>query len=160
AAPVQVRLTDMGATALNGGRARGFANVSSFTGSQGYSSQLFGPTAALTWTLTGANSGSVSGILPNGFGTGSRALSGFGYITGSSGDDVFRVLPGASLSGAIDASAGNNILDYSAYKSRVVVDLATSGTTVVRNASGNGFYNFQQFVGAGNASDLIVGPNA
>lgn len=58
-------------------------------------------------------------------------------IKSGSGDDSFIFENGASFSGAIDGGSGTNTLDYSAYLTPVLADLAsgtvTTGGTVISN---------------------------
>ena len=99
-------------------------------------------TLANTWTLTAANSGSVTGT--------TVTFTGAEDLTGSAGDDSFVFAAGASV-GLLDGGAGTNALDYRALDTPVEVFLSagsashTDGVTGVRTAFG------------GSAADLLAG---
>ena len=72
-------------------------------------------------------------------------------IVGGTGIDVFTFADGASITGVLDGGLGSNALDYSAYQSPVVINLATqmaTGTGGARNVSG---------VVGGAGSDTLIG---
>ena len=86
--------------------------------------EIIGPDAANTWLLTGANVGSV---------TGTDYLN-IENITGGSHDDVFKVLPGGTVTGLLHGGGEAEVpgqpsvtfddtLDYTAYGSPVLVHL-------------------------------------
>jgi hypothetical protein len=115
---------------------------------------LVGPNAATRWTVTGADSGA---ILINNY---ALSFSGFGNLTGGSGQDQFLIQDGASLSGKLDGGGGINALDYSeGWSGNVVVNLqlglATAiggGVTNIRNlrgAEGGGPGSYNILIGNG-----------
>ena len=93
-----------------------------------------------SWTLTGANAGTVNGA----------PFTGIANLTGGAGNDRFAFQPGASLSGVINGNGGSDTLDWSAYGRAVTVNLAYRTATALR-----GFSNIVHLVGSGAASTLI-----
>ena len=64
--------------------------------------------AATTWSLTGANAGTITVA-----GYSSITFSGIGYLVGGDGDDTFGFAGGAVVAVTINGDAGANTLDYS-----------------------------------------------
>ena len=91
-----------------------------------------------TWLITSSDAGSVDGM----------AFVNIGNLTGGSQADFFVFDDGATLSGQIDggAPANQNVLNYSAYTTPVVITLITPTSGTASNL-GNGFINIGQFVG-------------
>jgi hypothetical protein len=88
-------------------------------------------------TLVGSDAGNIFAIDNNNAGTlsssayGSKVLfSQVGNLTTGSGGDTFQFADGASLSGMI-VGGGRDRLDYSAYRTSVLVDLQTGFATGV-----------------------------
>jgi Ca2+-binding RTX toxin-like protein len=76
-------------------------------------------------------------------------------LVGGSGNNRFNFENGGSVRGTVDGgSGGSNTLDYSAYKSGVVVDL-TAGTATGTAA----ISNFDHIVGGGGGDDLTGNSN-
>ncbi|MGK7926939.1 MAG: CHAT domain-containing protein, partial [Spirulina sp.] len=83
-----------------------------------------------TWTLTGSNSGSVSGLTNN------LTFSNVAKITGGSANDTFVFASGVNFNGNIDGGAGFDTLDYANYGESVTVDLiggTATGTLGIAN---------------------------
>jgi len=78
--------------------ASSFLNIESFTGNNS-NSTLTGANIANTWTMTGANSGTVNSV----------SFSGFNSLLGNNQTDQFFVT-GGSVSGSIAGGAGNDSL--------------------------------------------------
>ncbi len=98
-------------------------------------STLTGTNNATTWTISGANTGTVgSGV----------SFVDFNNLTGGSGDDTFNFTASGSLSGLIDG--GGQLLRDSVDMSQV--------TTVALNL-GQDVTNIERVVGNGTASTLI-----
>lgn len=109
---------------------------------------LVGADVNTTWAITGANSGHLDSIFPNGL----RFIN-IGNLTGGSGDDVFVFADGATVSGIVDGGAGVDRLDYSAYTTPVTVNLAANtatGTGGIRNIEG---------LTGGQSNNTLVGAN-
>jgi hypothetical protein len=105
------------------------------------SDTVVGPNLVTTWTLIGANAGTVAST--SGF-AGTTSFSSVENLTGGSSDDLFQLSNGAGMSGRIDGGAGNNTIDYSAYTIPVAVNLqAGTATNVI-----GGIANIQRFVAA------------
>ncbi len=96
-----------------------------------------------TWDITGANSGTVSGI----------TFQNFQSLTGNGGPNDFVLMPGGSVTGTINGGPGTNTLDFSQSGAQVAVDLATDSATTVA-----GFTNIENIIG-GTAPNLLIGPN-
>jgi hypothetical protein len=120
----------------------------SFQGGAG-SNTLVGPDdpGPHTWHVTGLNAGTL--YAP---GTASVTFTGVQNLKGGKGDDLFDFADGARISGAVNGGGGTNSLDYSAYTSRVLVDLKIASATGV----GSGVANIQNVTG-GAGSNLLVG---
>jgi hypothetical protein len=103
-------------------RTGGFAHIQKLVGSSSAADTLIGPNTTNTWTLTGANAGTV----------GAFSFSAVENLTGGSGLDLFIFSAGKSVSGKIDGGGGgNDWLDYAAYTTPVTVNLATNTATGV-----------------------------
>jgi PKD domain len=96
-----------------------------------------------TWDITGANSGTVSGI----------TFQNFQNLTGNGGPNDFVLKPGGSETGTVNGGPGTNTLDFSQSGASVSVDLATDFSLPVAN-----FTNIENIIG-GTAPNLLVGPN-
>src|SRR5262249_6542981 len=106
------------------------------------SDTLVGSDQSNTWALTGTNSGQVAGI----------TFSSFENLTGGRSDDTFQLAAGGSVGGKIDGGGGVNALDYSAWTTRVSVNLTTGTATAV----GGGARNVRNVTG-GSGDDVLVG---
>jgi hypothetical protein len=123
-----------------------FANIENLIGSTSAADTLLGPNAASTWSITGANAGSV----------GAFRFSAVENLTGGSVNDVFKFASAGRVSGRVSGALGTNTLDYSLDGgSAATVNLATS--TASRTG---GFAGIQALVGSSSAADKLIGPNA
>ena len=104
-------------------------------------STLVGLNQNTTWTITGADRGSISGF-SNGL-----TFSSIENLIGGSTEDTFIFNNGANISGTIDGGAATDTLDYSRFTSPITVNLAN-----------NTLLNIEQVIG-GAASDTIIGAN-
>jgi hypothetical protein len=119
---------------------------------------LIGPDVTTAWTITGSNAGTVVGqtlVSPVTF-------SGIANLTGDAGSDTFSFTGGLggpsndilnSISGTIDGGGGTNMLDYSAFTSRVIVDLPLNTATAV----GGNVFNIQEVIGGAGDYSILVG---
>lgn len=117
---------------------------------------LDGPDFNQVFTLTGANTGTLT---PDG-GSYQGSVDFFDYenLAGGTADDRFAFLPGGSVNGNIDGVAGGiNTLDYSAYGSPVTIDLQNSTATGI----GGNFFNINFFIGyvAPGVCSTLIGAN-
>jgi hypothetical protein len=87
---------------------------------------LVGSNAGNTFTITGNNTGTLSGSAYDS----SVLFSQVGNLTAGSGGDTFSFGDGTMLSGNI-MGGGDDTLNYSAYRSSVLVDLQTGFATGV-----------------------------
>ncbi|MFM7072990.1 MAG: autotransporter-associated beta strand repeat-containing protein [Planctomycetota bacterium] len=96
-------------------------------GESGGSDELRGPAMSQTWSLTGANAGSISGAA-------ATAFTGFESLVGGSADDTFILSSGlASFLGAISGGAGGT--DTLAATNGTNTFAVTSANTGTLNAS-------------------------
>ncbi len=124
---------DLQAGTISGGQLGGtFTGVESFVGDNA-ADVLVGTNANTTWTITGANDGTLS--------TG-QSFTDIPNLTGGTLDDTFTLTTG-SLTGAVNGSGGNNTLAGSTTYS---VTGANSGTAA--GVTG-GFSNIQNLAGTG-----------
>jgi hypothetical protein len=164
-----VTYAGLGSVTINGGTggttfdvlATSATAVLSIVGNGG-GDALLGSNAGNLFVLTGSNAGTLSG--PS-YGS-SVLFSQVGNLTAGSGGDTFRFDDGASLSGSLRGGGGDT-LDYTAYRSSVLVDLQTgfasgvggsvSGIATVYGGSASpaagGVYNL--LIGAG--GDTLTG---
>ncbi|MBK4732667.1 CHAT domain-containing protein [Oxynema sp. CENA135] len=84
---------------------------------------LFGGDRDTTWTLSGVNSGTVSG-----YANGLRFENIENLVAGNR-NDLFVFNDGARLSGTIDGRDGNDYLNYDAYTTPVNIDLPSNTAT-------------------------------
>jgi hypothetical protein len=135
----------------------GFAHILKLVGSSSTSDRLIGPNTTNTWTLTGANAGTL----------GAFSFSAVENLTGGSGLDLFVFRAGATVSGKIDGGGGGtDWLDYAAYTTPVTVNLATNSATGVgggiahiRNVRGGRGGNTLTGTALGNILIGGAGPN-
>ena len=111
----------------------------------GGSDTLIGPNLTNTWSMTGANAGSLSNI----------TFAGVANLTGGSANDIFNFSNGKGVTnGIVNGGAGTRHAELSAYTTGVTVDL-TAGT-----ATGTGgVVNIQNVTGSP-ANDSIKGNSA
>ncbi|MEM9539403.1 MAG: CHAT domain-containing protein [Cyanobacteria bacterium P01_E01_bin.42] len=85
---------------------------------------LIGSNQNTTWTLTGNNSGSLSGLA-------NTTFDNVAALTGGSGDDIFAFASGANFNGSINGGGQSigDTLDYSAYGSPITVNLGAGTAT-------------------------------
>ncbi|MDB5357607.1 MAG: hypothetical protein JWN24_4060 [Phycisphaerales bacterium] len=140
AGPVTVNLQTNTAANIGGT----FSNISSFVGSGSSADTLVGPAGTTTWSITGADSGSVGGA----------AYSSFENLTGGPGNDTFTFHTGGNVSGNINADGGTNTLDYSATSAPITLNLQTSSAPYVLGTVAN----VTNYVGSASNADTLVGP--
>jgi filamentous hemagglutinin family protein len=103
-------------------------------------STLAGPNQNVTWQLSGANQGAISGF------TNGLSFSNIENLQGGSGNDIFQFAD-TSFAGAIDGGEGTNRLDYSAIATPLTLDLEAIQPE-----------NIQEIV-AGSSTNTLVGRN-
>jgi filamentous hemagglutinin family protein len=103
---------------------------------------LVGANRNTDWTITGSNSGSISGYA-NGF-----TFNNIENIRGGTLDDNFVFNDGANWQGTIDGNAGTDTLNYSAFTSNLSVNLANLGATGIETV-----------IGTNNATSTLIGTN-
>ncbi len=106
--------------------------------------KLYGPAVATSWSLTGANAGTLGGWL---------SFQEFASLVGGSAANSFDFAKGASLSGSIAGGAGPNLLNYARDSGAVTVNLATGVATGVAG----GVSNIQGVVGDASSDVLTAG---
>jgi hypothetical protein len=128
-----------------------FANAAGVTGSidgKGGSNtlDLSAFTADLTFTVTGADAGAVTGVVP--------AFKGVGNLTGGAGNDLFQFGAGASLSGTADGQGGTNTLSFAAVAAALTFQVTGTDAGAVAGVVGE-FTSFSNLTG-GTGSDQFV----
>ncbi len=103
---------------------------------------LTGDNVAATWTITGVNSGSVTGV--------SGGFSNIQALNGGAANDHFVLGVGGAITGRLNGNGGTDTLDYSGFSGPVVVNL-DGGATV-------GVSNVENLVG-GSGANTLIGPN-
>src|SRR5262249_53994948 len=107
---------------------------------------LVGADTPNTWTITGADSGTVTALHSRGFQS----------LTGGAVADSFVFQPGGSVSTSLDGGGGSNALDYSRYVGDITVDLALNLASLVNGGAAGSVLHIANVTGSiGN--DLLVG---
>ena len=122
------------------------ANITHFVGGANAGNVVTGPVAGSTYHITGANAGDVGGI----------GFSGFGNVVAGAGNNRFVFSDAASLSGSLNAGAGTNAIDESAYTTPVSLNIVASTLTGV----GTTFSGVRTFIGSATAGGTLAGPAA
>jgi hypothetical protein len=116
---------------------------------------LTGPNTSATWSITGADAGTISGGI---------SFSNVENLVGGSGDDTFTFDEGGSVSGTITGGGGSTTLDYSALTEDVTVDLGagtasfTGGVSNITGVLGGAGNN--TLTGGSATTFLVGGPGA
>ena len=118
-----------------------FTNIESVTG-DGINDTLVGADVANTWTISGANAGTVGGV----------AFNGFSNLTGGTNNDDFTI-SGGTLSGALDGGAGPNSLTGDNVATTWTITGVDAGT--VTGVSG-GFTNIGTLIGGTNTDSFTL----
>jgi hypothetical protein len=138
------------------------------TGSTGNNAVVMNYATSTTFTISGANAGSIT----NGnFAIPSPGLvfNGFGALTGGNGSDVIKFVSTGSLTGSINGggTAGTDTLDYAGYTADVHVIITNGGSShglMGDNGTtgiGGTFDNIDTFVGNASAFNCTLGgPNS
>ena len=137
---------DFISTALNAGSIGNGLVVDSFTAVETVIGGAGNDTLAgnNTYTVTGANSGTASGL--------SGTWSGIENLTGNAGANTFNLATGGSLSGTIDGLGGHDTLSYGTRATAVTIDLANLTATDIGN-----FANIETLVGGSGSGDRLIG---
>jgi len=106
---------------------------------------LIGPDVALTWKLTGVNSGHIQGL--------NALFSNFQNLNGGSQRDVFAFGAAGSLKGRIQAGGGSNWLDYSEVAGGVRANLAKGAGSRITG----GFAGILHLSGSAGGGDKLIG---
>ncbi len=116
-------------------------------------------TAALTDSLQGADQDAIWSFgVRNTFSSSGRTLEfrDFEFYTGGSGNDTFVLADGATIPGIVDAAAGVDTLDLSAYTTDVYINLETGEATGINNGLPGSALNFENARG-GRGNDILIG---
>jgi hypothetical protein len=138
--PDRVDLQTATATGIGGT----WTNIQSFL-STGSADTFVAADTANTWSITGANAGTVDAV----------SYSGFANLTGGAGNDRFTFQPGGSIAGKLFGGLGTNTLDDSQYGSAITVDLAAKSATGI----GGAVTAIDAFIGTGGTTDVLIGSN-
>ncbi len=104
-------------------------------------STVLGGGSVNVWSITGANKGSINGVLH---------FEGVENLTGGAQEDRFVMTAAASLTGVVNGAAGNDTLDYSGFDQSVTVNRqAKTANNISR------FENIEAAVGSSSADQLI-----
>jgi hypothetical protein len=141
-----------------------FGGFESLVGGSSGLDELRGIAGNHLWDLKGSNTGLYHGTFTP------IEFHSVENLTGSSGQDQFRINVSGSLAGRIDGGAGSDTLDYSLLSVNIIVDLLSGqatlvagGVTQLENVHGGGGHDFiwgdnqtNELVG-GNGHDVLVG---
>ncbi len=124
---------------------------------QGTNDSILMTDTANTWTITGANSGTIND------GTLTYNFTDLGNLEGNNDIDNF-VFNGGTISGTVDGGtgAGANTLDYSGVAGPIDIVLTAPDTNGFAGTGDNtgGFANITDLTGSGNAADTLTGDDA
>ncbi len=95
-----------------------------------------------TWTVTGSGSGTLNSL----------AYSQMENLTGGTGDDLYLMQPGGSVTGRINPGTGSNTLSYANRISSVNVNLSTSTPSATNVSRLNDGFNI--LIGGGGNDNL------
>ena len=113
----------------------------------GGSDRLVGPNLVNTWSVTGADTGSLSGAV---------GFSATENLAGGADDDSFDLRAGGSVSGSIagNGESTSDVLTYAGRTTTATVNLETDSATDVAALSG-----MESFVGSAAIGDVLIGEN-
>ncbi len=120
-----------------------FSDISSITGASGSTLTSSLTAAASTWTITGADTGTVQNNAH------SLSFAGFSNLTGSTADDTF-ILSGGSISGTIDGGGGSGVDTLVGDSTGDYFDITGSDAGSVGTSSGTPTNLVNQFTGIQN----------
>ncbi|MDH3229386.1 MAG: LEPR-XLL domain-containing protein, partial [Alphaproteobacteria bacterium] len=87
---------------------------------------IIGPSGDATWLISGLDIGLVGGA----------GFFDIENLLGGGGDDTFALADGAEVSGLVDGGGGDNTLDFSAYTTGIVANLAIGVATRIGTVRG------------------------
>lgn len=117
----------------------GFTNIETFTGNN-LTSTLVGDNVANTWTVTGANAGSV----------GTVNFSGFNNLLGNANADDFS-LNGGNISGSVDGGAGVDSISADSASNSWTITSADAGSVTGISS----FAKIESLVGSSSADSFV-----
>ena len=123
-----------------------FSNLQIFIGSVSNFGIINGPAAGSTYSITGTNGISVSGV----------TFVNYSSIVAGAGNDNFVFANGAKIAGSINGGGGTNTVDLSAYTAAASVNVPSSRVTGV----GGTYSSIQTFIGGSNATNAVAGAAA
>ena len=139
-------------TATAPGVSSSFTNINKVMGDSSLFGTLIGSNSANSWTMTGVDAGSVSG-LSNGF-------TNIANLVGGASADTFTFQNGSSVATVSGGAAGASI-DTSALSGATNIALTATGSTVGLDGTSNvgmgSFNNISSFAANSNASNSVTG---
>src|SRR5262249_607663 len=145
---ISVNLQTGAATLMNGNAAAGFSGIKRLVGSANAGDTLRAANTTNNWVITGLNAGTINSTALN--------FSAIEHLVGGTGLDTFKFSGTSSAVTTIDGGGApfgqGDWLDYSAFTTSVVVNLATGAAT---NVSG-GVTNIQNVI-SGSGADTLTG---
>jgi hypothetical protein len=148
-AAIKVDLADDSAPDILGGAPGGFRNIRGLVGSTATTNTLIGPNGNNAWSINGANAGKVN----------SFSYKAVQNLVGGSGVDVFALSPAGSetsISGGGAPPGQGDWLDYSAFTTPVIVNLATGSATNIDGLAAGALTGIQDVHG-GNGGNTLTG---
>jgi hypothetical protein len=130
------------------------SSVSPFGGSVdgggGVHNVLGGPDESTSWSITGTSTTNTGSLFYDIFGA--ESFANIQNLVGGSGDDNFAFAAGKSIAGFVNGGDGTDTLNYSAYTTKVTVNLGTLAATGV----GSYVVNVEGVQGGTNAGDTLI----
>jgi hypothetical protein len=123
----------------------GFRNIGNLVGSSAATDTLTGANVSNTWTITGANAGTLNAF----------TFSAVENLVGGAATDTFKFTAAGSVAGKVNGGVGANTLDYSGNGGRAIeVNLQTGAATAT-----GGFSNIGALVGSTATTNNLTGAN-
>ncbi|MFQ5661317.1 MAG: hypothetical protein ACE5GZ_12910, partial [Gammaproteobacteria bacterium] len=150
----QVSQLDLGGSTLTAGTA-----INLTGGNGGGNDTLIAQNLANTWTITGADIGTLSNLQVNGGGAPAAGYTNFQNLTGNANTDLFD-FNGGTVSGNVNGQAGIDTLDYATLAGPITTTLAATGsvdgfTGTANNIIGT-FDNINDLTGTGVTTDSLI----
>lgn len=111
---------------------------------------LTGANATATWVFSGTNAGSYNT---------KTLFVGMANIVGGTGADTFKFNNAAMITGSLDGGGGTDTVNYAAYSTAVVVNLADGSATGVDGGADGMLKNIENATG-GKSTNVLIGDAA
>jgi hypothetical protein len=146
--PIAVNLQKHSASLIDGGAPGGLGSISSLTGNGRIGNTLTAANILNTWTITGANSGTLN----------SFQFGNIPHLIGGRGVDTFKFTPKGrevGINGGGAPAGQGDWLDYSALSTAITVNLATGSASNVNGGAAGAVAKIQNVISGSGVATLI-----